>query len=380
MKILVIAMPGAGNFGDDLISVCLVDQLQQHYPDQEIGLLVNEETIHLPYSQEVYLLKKPRIRLGRTSYQSRSSVINSWIKTADIILIGGGGLFQDTHFTFTIYRYLRFALRSSHAKVIGVGLGIGPIKRPINRWFLRQSLDRFSSVQVRDHFSAELLRSISEIRMELEPDIVLGADLKRVGIEKQTTRSLLGCSLRPWKDFSAQRMANMIQNICSTEKLDCAIFVFEYAEENQEEFSFAKEISGYLQEAGVNVEIHTYNKTPINTFLNALGAVKKAIAVRYHANIIWQKMGVPVFPLSYAPKVTSLYLESLTNDFQVVKVDQLDKASVQFYRLPLEKKYHLPELESLPMAGRKWKHVWVNTLFFCLDFADRIRSFIKRRF
>ena len=61
-SIFIVAMPGAGNLGDDIISSILVKKYQDKYPSAKIGILTNLEKNHFGYnSLNVVLFKKPRL-------------------------------------------------------------------------------------------------------------------------------------------------------------------------------------------------------------------------------------------------------------------------------------------------------------------------------
>lgn len=370
-RILIVAMPGAGNFGDDLISVGLVEHIFRKYPlGVDVGVLMNEETVPLVYPNPgVTYLKKPQLKQGYKSFIKRKRALKEWLNETDVILIGGGGLFQDSHFPFTIHRYMRYAFMARKAKVFAVGLGVGPIKYTFNKWYLKYTIDRFSFIQVRDQYSHDLLKEFNPCNpIYIAPDIVAGSDLQSISSSSLKGSAYLGCSLRPWKNFSAERVASFISKVCKSEGLSCKLFVFEYAHSNQDEYEFALIIQQVLESHDVKTQIYIYNKTPINVFLDALKSVNKAIAVRFHANIIWQKMGIGVFPLSYAPKVTSLYSDHSVEKDQVTSVDNIsDPASVRYHKISFKEHYQLPNLNMYSIKNVRIKHM---LLFFAFDLFD----------
>lgn len=103
------------------------------------------------------------------------------------------------------------------------------------------------------------------------------------------------------------------------------MFVFENSIASSEEYDFAVEISKFIHRSH---EIYTYGRD--ENIFEKLCEVDYAIASRYHANIIWQKIGVPVIPIPYAPKVYSLYLSS---GIKLNPIDSMD-FSTEYQRLP----------------------------------------------
>jgi polysaccharide pyruvyl transferase WcaK-like protein len=113
-------------------------------------------------------------------------------------------------------------------------------------------------------------------------------------------------------------------------------FVFEFGTNNNSEFAFQSEIISLLN---FPTELYIYGKD-LN-FFEKLKEVNIAIASRYHANIIWQKKGIPVLPIPYAPKVYSLYKKYGIDILPISEsIDNTDKL---FQSINLQDEYSLPD-------------------------------------
>lgn len=346
MRIFVVGMPGAGNLGDDLISAFLLRHIARKWPEAEIGILTHGQPIGFAYPQgpEIRPFLAPR-RRGWEAYFKRQQAIKIFLEKTDLVLLGGGGLFQDSHSPFTTHKWLRYAYMAPRDRIAAaVGVGFGPFQHRFSRWYLRNTLGRLSTIQVRDVGSQKLLATLG-YNSQLAPDIVLGSDIawSVFGEYPAKSRNVLGCSIRPWPGQQAEQIVSLIAAVCQREGLRCALFVFEHAEpNNRSEYDYAEFLARRLQNMGIEATVYCYNHDPVDEFVEAFVSVSCAIASRYHANILWQKLGKPVIPLAYAPKVKRLYKE---RGAEAVPVEDIDvaQASTNFQRVALDRHYNIPD-------------------------------------
>jgi polysaccharide pyruvyl transferase WcaK-like protein len=347
LRIFIAAMPGTGNLGDDLISTLLVKQVEEKWPNAEIVVLSGPYRNHFGYSTSgrLRLLSDPRF-LCRKGYWQNVRSIQDFIESTDLMLIGGGGLFQDSHSPFTVHRWLRYAFLSKRQfPVWAVGVGVGPLHLHFSRWYLKKMLNRLTVIQVRDQGSQAWLERLG-FQGEVATDIVAGSEIGWTPFVRQILGSpTLGCSIRPWPGMNFLKVVDLITNICQTKHMRAFLFVFEYAEpRNCSEYLYAQKLARCLRDRGVQAKVFCYNKDSLEQFANAFASVTAAVAVRYHANILWQKLGIPVLPISYAPKVTRLYEEA---GFSVVEIDSINSVDSNhfFHTIPMDADYRLPEAD-----------------------------------
>lgn len=353
MKVLIIGMVGVGNLGDDLISSMLITNVRKRWPASEVGLVVRGPVSSMLEKRdiEIFYLQTPK-RSEFGSFLKRSSAIKYYARNADLILVGGGGLFQDTHYLFTSHKWLSTALATSFSgnPISIVGAGFGPIKYGFTHWYLKHALHRISCIQVRDQSSRAIVARLGHNTI-LGPDIVAGSDLSGVGFQdssnKSSTRHVLGCSIRPWPGVSFDAVLNLIIRLSKHGDSLVKIFVFEHCEPyNTSEFDYATLLEASLRKRGVSVEVYCYERCAWSAFIDAFCSVHEAVASRFHANILWQKINVPVIPLSYAPKVTDLYAERGLDQSLVNSIDQ-SPFSEQPLTIELDDEYSLPPTEQL---------------------------------
>lgn len=384
MRFVVMAMPGAGNFGDDLISVYLVHELLAQKETTSITVLHFSFLVKglYPENERLRFVTLPWVK-EPSKYLGNSVKVSSAIRLSDHILVGGGGLLQDVHRPLTPYLFTRFAFSIAGVSKPAsfVGLGVGPISRGINRWYLTVLERRFQHFQVRDFDSLSFLSPSIGGKTSIAPDIVAGTSWFSEVLKRQESKEgVLGCSIREWTDLRTDEVVRLITNVCQEKKLTCRLFVFEYQPWSVSEFSYAKELMESLVEQGVETELLTYGRDEVGVFLDGFTSVSCAIASRYHANILWQRLGIPVLPLAYASKVRSLYEErgeAVVSHPEVGAV-AMNPQSWCFSSLPLnEEKYHLPDFceANPPNLLSRFSFVFIGIFLSGLNLV----SFIVRR-
>jgi len=347
-RIVAIGMVGAGNLGDDLISVCLCDHLLGRWPNADLTVILSGKQQPFHYSRsDIHFFSLPR-PTNLLRYANEMRQLKELIGAADLILVGGGGLIQDVHSAFNVPAWLRFAsLARPGAQVWGVGLGAGPLLRRFSRFYLRRALPAFDTLQVRDNYSADLLREFGG-QPEVSVDIVAGSCVERQGFKRTQVDSALGCCLRAWPGLNPEAFARAIESHVLRNSMSVRLFTFEFAVPgNTGDRDLHSSIAKTLRTNGILVEEYCYGETPIETFCSAFCSVQQAIAMRFHANILWQKLGIPVCPVTYSSKVTALYEEGGKPD-AVRTLDSMGVNALSFESLKLAVPYRLPDL----VAGR----------------------------
>jgi len=329
-KILISAMAGSGNLGDDLIAYYLTEELTIKYPDSTIYLLVGQENINLiKFSKHVFFIRKPKL----SKFKERFSVnrkLRKLFDSLDYFVIGGGGLFQDSHSEFTVHHYLKyFKFLNGKTNVIGVGLGVGPVRGQFTNNYMKEYLKYFNHIQVRDYTSKDGLSGIFQ-DISIAPDIVLGSKVHN--ILPEISKEYLGASIRPAPDLVMSQVIEELLQLYRKHKLKLFLFVFEDKSDSNVELDFNRKILKLLKEEGVQCEISNYRLDP--NFLIKFSKVKYALASRYHANILWQKIGAFVKPIAYAPKVSSLYKEN-----------EIIDSFGDYVRISISTTYSLPNMD-----------------------------------
>jgi polysaccharide pyruvyl transferase WcaK-like protein len=381
MKIFISAMPGCGNFGDDLIFKLLHREINRSFEGAEIGYLCGNAgvSVFAGLRNSVPLLFP--IKSNLKSYYTRKKKIIDFVRSCDLIYVGGGGLFQDSHHPFTIHFFLKW-IQYAKCPLVITGVGVGPINYKHNFFYLKRVL-RLKGVltQVRDSESHSILKCLEINNLSYNCDIVEGCDLLNMTlpqVSEVSQKRILGCSIRPWGGLSVQDVADLIVRLIREQSIDhTKFFVFEYGEDNLSEYVFQMKVIEAMGD--YSSEILVYNGDL--DFLRELGSVNIAIASRYHANIIWQKLNIPVIPIAYAPKVSSLYSKF---GFRALTIEELflKKLDYDFHRLYLEDEYFLPkhQLDKLQFGlSMQLLFFWFGIFSFLADILVSLRLRIVKK-
>ena len=196
-RILIYTATGQKNLGDELILLSEYIELRRQYPeahitiatyDREDSLIPKDSLVsHISYFPS-HLRSKPFQNI-RAFFQNIQSIFQ-----ADLVIIGGGGLFYDSEsgqsFRKLAWQWaLRIGLAQFFRKKIwywGISLDLSPTHLQSIAWFFRYVR---ATVTVRDTYSQGLLTSIG-VRNEkiadsvflLESEKSKSVDPPRVGL------------------------------------------------------------------------------------------------------------------------------------------------------------------------------------------------------
>jgi len=298
-KVVLSGYYGFGNLGDEAILYSMVQSLKNLDPNLEIVVLS-----HDPAGTEKTLPVK---------------AINRWkaleivkaLRQADLLISGGGSLFQDTTSAQSLLYYLGIL---ELARVLGrprmvYAQGIGPLERSWARYLTAKVLDRVQLITLRDSPSHVLLQELGVRRPEVKvtADPVLGLKvsdfnlevgrekLLRLGLEVGC-KPLAGFSLRYWplSEAALQSLAQAADYL-----IDQGFEVLFLP------FHFPRDVEALWQVQRLMDRPATVikEKLSLEDVLGIISSLKLLVGMRLHALILAAVLGVPFIGLSYDPKV-----------------------------------------------------------------------------
>jgi polysaccharide pyruvyl transferase WcaK-like protein len=200
-RILILAGDSDGNIGDRAIVNAMCLELRRICPGANIYLLSNNPSRDEAYFKSVAI---PRGLLGMPA-------LIAVARNCDLILIGGGGLFQDDDSMVKMpYWALRIAMLKIIAHktpIIGYSIGAGPLQKPISRMFARLAFACMDVVSVRDALAKETVDPLTAKFVHLVPDpaLLLKPIPKARALELQMKNDvpvhegpIIGVALRKW--------------------------------------------------------------------------------------------------------------------------------------------------------------------------------------
>lgn len=296
MKLALVGNYGATNVGDDAIMASI---LKAHPAHEWTVFSANPES-----TRERFLVKSsPLFPLGfrsflkfgfRKSYRAMKSV--------DAVVVGGGGLFQDSRlFACFLWGWqVWWALRLGKP-IFVYATGVGPLKTSLGRRITRWAYGHASGVTVRDQKSYDRL-------------IELGIDPKKVeitadpaflfhGSEEEKVRhphSVL-ISLRPWLGHNAkiiEEFATFLLKLKAEKNVTFAFVSMQGVREHDHQVfdPLVKKVGGVVLAPKDFPEL-----------IELLEQSEFAIGMRYHFLIAALIARTPTLAVSYSPKVDSLY-------------------------------------------------------------------------
>lgn len=313
-SILIIGNYGTGNLGDDAILAGILTDLKA------IGYKGKIEITHggKNSSEDIYakIKKVPFVAAGIRSRfnKKRKKQSMAAIKRADMVIIGGGGLFVDAESRKAPFLWAKQAkaCRELNTPYICYGQSIGPLKSIVSRWVTRKVFRNAKAVHVRDKASLKYLKRI---------ETIVGTDPAFSWLLMQKTaqkkKKIMLISLRKWNRKTEKTWKPLLKTLKSYAKkknLKAVIIAMDVHDE--------KELESF-KATGLTV---IKPKSALEAY-TAFQTAKIAVTMRLHAGIFALAAHKPLIALSYSQKVASL-TETLGVQaaFQLIKTEDISSA------------------------------------------------------
>ncbi|HHV71946.1 MAG TPA: polysaccharide pyruvyl transferase CsaB [Clostridia bacterium] len=353
IKIVISGYYGFDNAGDEAMLRAIVESFRRHSDQARIIVLTAN-----PSKTEQY---NDVIGVDRMNFWQ----VRKAIAEADLVISGGGSLFQDVTSARSIYYYLSIiALAKLYRKKIMIyAQGIGPVQRKLARFLTSFLLNRVSLITVRDEKSAQELYKL-KVRKDLihvTADPVLAFPpqdkekgrelLLKEGIPLGEDRPLIGVSVREWQQFGGYKKA--LAECCRelVRKINALIVFFPM------HLPADVETSNQIQEMIGEGAYVLKNEYGAKEMIALIGCCTMLIGVRLHALIFAVLMGVPVIGLSYDPKVdrflSSLNLNSVGHIGELNSKELLNAIEYTYNNREELKRELLAKVEELRKAAEK---------------------------
>jgi len=336
--ILVGGYYGAGNLGDDAILECILRDMRELCSDLKFivtswnpEITSNQHDVHAIHWRDISAL----VDAGQQS---------------DMIILGGGGLFQD-YWGLDPKTYLRrnysditaYGSLPLLAKLIGIpcmiyAVGVGPLQSDVALQHTRMAFECCQVATLRDQASFELLKAsgisdksesntsihtladpVFSLQTTEEDEINAEKYLNTKHFNKQT--KLLGVALRYWDRPDPElKWVEIIAKglklfLCNNENFHILLFPFQLNADNlyTDDGAINKKLFQYLEEPK---RIYLIEDQLTPRFAQALiERCSLVLGMRLHSLILGINSGTPVIALPYDPKVTSLVTDAGLNKY-----------------------------------------------------------------
>lgn len=341
-RILLIGGDADFNVGDAAIREAMCSALLKARPDVRITLVssLSDGGRHLPGVVEV-LPKGARHAFS----QWRAA------RGQDMVVIGGGGLFQDDDSRVKMpYWAARLAtLRSACPLIAGHALGAGPLQHPESRAAAQMACSILARTTVRDEYALGALQPFSVNPLQIVPDPAFMLDpatpdagaavLAAAGVD--TCRPIVGVVVRRWfharggfvphsirtrlgmgVTTGAEAMQQLLGEICKalsrlTRDLDAQLVLLP---------SYLSPLEGDLEACrALQLRLGTDNAHIVRIaepglYKAALGHLKLLVSARMHPLILGSGMGVPLVGIGYNGKFDGC-MDALGARSQMLPID-----------------------------------------------------------
>lgn len=320
MRIVVSGYYGFGNVGDEAVLAAIIKGLRQKDPLAEITVLSATPQL----TAELNGVKS----IGRYRWLS----IIKALGRADVLISGGGTLFQDATSTHSFLYYIGIIVLAKlwRKKVVVFGQGFGPLRKITNRLIAELVLDRVDLITLRDEDSAQEFQQLGVRRPHtyatgdptaiLEPgDIREGR--KILSLEGITfDRPLVGVALRSLPhapEIEAEllrRLAHELDRLIDKHGVQ-PVFIFFQCPEDMRPASKVAELMVHR----TNLVFRICRPDEMLALFPNFSLV---IGLRLHSLIFAALNAVPLLGISYDPKVRS-FLKAI--DQPCLELSELDQ-------------------------------------------------------
>jgi polysaccharide pyruvyl transferase CsaB len=319
--VLILAGDSDSNLGDRAIVLGTCHALRQRLPDVQITLLSSA-----PEAASRYFGARaiPRGLLGFFSALGAA-------RRADLVLVGGGGLFQDDDSLIKMpYWGLRVAcVRLFARRIVGYSIGAGPLRSKLGRWSARLALACMERISVRDENARACLQPLTSTPIELVPDpaLLLARHAPDTNLPAAMPADdgtpLIGVALRQWfhnvnsfiphkyavkyrlraipGEAQRQQLAELLAQVLDRVAAETGariLFLPTYNVAHEADDRFCEAVRERMQTSAAQL-LHI--DEPL-TYLTVARRLRVMIGGRMHPTILAASVGVPVVGLAYNPK------------------------------------------------------------------------------
>ncbi len=288
MQAVICGYYGQGNGGDEALLVSLLEMLPPHV--KPVVLSAHPEQTARAYGVE--------------SCPNRSfAEILKVLRRSQIFIWGGGSLMQDsTSFASPLYYGgLMLLAQRLGLKTVAWGQGIGPLKRPLIRWFTRHVIKGCTAVSVRDQASAQLLKQW-RIPATLAPDPVWVLTSQDSQLSTPS-RPIVAVNLRRHSSLTPERLETLITALVefqNTTGASLLLVPFQMSQDLALAEAIAARLTGQYQ---------IIQEADPRKLKGVFRGVDLTIGMRLHSLIMAASEGSRCCALSYDPKVSRLMAE-----------------------------------------------------------------------
>jgi polysaccharide pyruvyl transferase WcaK-like protein len=384
-KIALFGVFGVGNLGNECTLQALLYNIRKYVPSAEVSCICSDpqetqSAYNIPASliKEMPLspMKNPAARLLRRIFVGVPMELLRWFKAVatlrdvDMLIMTGTGMLGD----FGIlpldlhYEILKWSIiaKLCRCKVLFLSVGVGPIRHPLSRTFVKAALALADYRSYRDPFSKKYLQEIAfdSKNDEVYPDLAFSFPRAISASDYNRETAVIGVGLMTY--FNRRSIAGGDETIYRGYIAKLGTFVSWLLEQKYTvrlligdavyDHRARHDLREFLEGSGVSYENARIIDEPaasVSDVLSQLQATDMVVASRFHNVLLGLMLGKPVLAISYHEKVEALMEEAGLPEFcQDIENIDLEKMIQQFGALERKASYVKEDLERRAEASR----------------------------
>ena len=365
-RIALFGKFGAGNLGNECTLQVIIEQILRRWPDaQFVCFCANPQDVRTRHgiaafpsqAQAAAAKSGPRGRLERTlrmAFLRMPLELVHWVKTlyvmgrTDMLIVAGTGIVNDyltgpLGWPYDIFKLATLAALC-RVKFVLLSVGVGPIRHPLSRWFLKRTFALAYYRSYRDEASKQYMENIgfNTDRDFVYPDVVFGlVQSNQVSVVRPGQRRIVGLGLKDYGSKEPKAFREYLDTMAAFVSWlqGHGYCVRLLIGDMQYDIPVIKEFIELLKSRNISTDAPLLITEPVltvNELLRQVGETEFVISARYHNLVMALIQNRPVIALSDHAKLDSLAtdfglekylipLENLKPDILIDRFERLEK-------------------------------------------------------
>jgi len=363
VRVAVFGIFGAGNLGNECTLSAMLLNFKRYLPSAEISCICAgpdeaAATYNIPAfpirEGRLPQIKNPIARFLAKAFLGIPLELYRWIKVIcrlknfDMLVMTGTGMLSDLGIVpFGLhYDILRWSLAAilSRCRLLFVSVGVGPIGRPLSRFFVKSALGLADYRSYRDTFSKDYLESIGFQRPcdKVYPDLAFSLPRTKAPIGRVGTphRNVIGVGLivhsrrratacedqQIYQDYIT-KIATFVGGL-----LDRGYPVRLLIGDTRYDQRASQDLKTLVEQRGMRYKRGDIAEEPpqsVTELLSQLENTDIVVASRFHNVLLSLMLGKPVVAISFHEKVDALMdalgLSEFCQDIENIDLNRLEK-------------------------------------------------------
>lgn len=323
---------GAGNFGDDIILLSIIYSIRDCNIEDEICVVaINEDKVP-KNCENITVIKRSNIE-----------ALIKKIQDCDLLITGGGGIFQD-YSGFDINRHILKRDRGIDFYTVPVetayimekpimvyAVGVGPIKDRQYERFFKWILNLPNIITVRDKTSLDLINQIEsncDVRLTADPAVNFMQRHENYKTSNSEYKGCIGVCLRDWFLMKGKDEYRFIEELSRSidyiiEKYNLFVVLFPFCTSKKDKILIEKVYANVEHKEKIKLKLDIN----MDEALEIISNIEILIGMRLHSIITASSIGIPVIGINYDDKIKE-YMESLNMGNFNINLEDIDYKTI----------------------------------------------------